>query len=257
MQRNMSKPASDAGMSISRPLSAADLYQDAYPYPITTTATRVFSRANSFSSPSNRRKQHYVQRAKYHGHRYSSSEDMCLPSASASNANRDYTGGGSGNAPRALPAPPKTLDPRAARRAPQHHGHSRGGCMGPHAQCRWARIYAHGRDGRGGAEADGVTLPPPSAPPRAPSLKKSSHPCPSPRLLPFPTTRAPTATTRPSVASAPPPMRGPHVSCYGRRGRGCRPRCPALPQERRGALASTAPRCVAVRHLEFERILLL
>ncbi|KAF8179764.1 hypothetical protein K438DRAFT_1842723 [Mycena galopus ATCC 62051] len=91
MQDKMSEFASDAGMGIPRPPFAADLHPNAYPYPIATTATRVFSHGNSFSSPSNRRKQHYVRRAEYRGHQYScsisSSEDMYLPSASASNAN--------------------------------------------------------------------------------------------------------------------------------------------------------------------------
>ncbi|KAF8179778.1 hypothetical protein K438DRAFT_1842775 [Mycena galopus ATCC 62051] len=95
---------------ISRPPSAVNLRPNTHPSPIATTATGVFSRANSLSSPSNRRKQHYVRRAEYRGHRYScslsSSEDMYLPSASASYANGEYTGGGSGNAPRALPVPP-------------------------------------------------------------------------------------------------------------------------------------------------------
>ncbi|KAF8179766.1 hypothetical protein K438DRAFT_1211087 [Mycena galopus ATCC 62051] len=107
---------------------------------------------------------------------------MYLPSDSASNTNGEYTGGGSGNAPRALPVPPGVSANSIAARnaaaagsysagsystsrkagAPRtHHGHSRGGCMGRHAQCRRARVYAHGRDGRGGAEADGRSARPP------------------------------------------------------------------------------------------------
>ncbi|KAF8133602.1 hypothetical protein K438DRAFT_806139 [Mycena galopus ATCC 62051] len=139
-------------------------------------------------------------------------------------------------------APPEMLDLHAARRAPQHHRHSRGWYMGRHAQCRRARVYAPGRDGRGGAEADGHSPRPPPrrTRPQLRSPRIPPHPCPSPRLLPFPTTKVPTATTRPSAASAPPPMRGPHVSCCvrgaggdGRRGRGCRPGHPTRPQERR------------------------
>ncbi|KAF8143451.1 hypothetical protein K438DRAFT_1875980, partial [Mycena galopus ATCC 62051] len=96
--RSPRKMSEDAGMGIPRPPSALDLRPKAYPYPIATTATGVFSRTNSLSSPSNQRKQHYVRRAEYRGHRYScslsSSEDI------------EYTGGGSVNAPRALPVPP-------------------------------------------------------------------------------------------------------------------------------------------------------
>ncbi|KAF8143435.1 hypothetical protein K438DRAFT_1945822 [Mycena galopus ATCC 62051] len=106
----MSESPSDAGLGIPRPPSAADLYPNAYPYPIAMTAIGVLSRANSLSSPANGGKQHYVRWAEYRGHRYSrslsSSEDMYLPSASGSNANGGYTGGGSGNAPRTLPVPP-------------------------------------------------------------------------------------------------------------------------------------------------------
>ncbi|KAF8179794.1 hypothetical protein K438DRAFT_1977155 [Mycena galopus ATCC 62051] len=68
-----------------------------------TNVSTDFPRARS-------RSPHYVRRAEYRGHRYSrslsSSEDMYLPSASASNANGEYAGGRSGNAPRALPVPP-------------------------------------------------------------------------------------------------------------------------------------------------------
>ncbi|KAF8177180.1 hypothetical protein K438DRAFT_1978821 [Mycena galopus ATCC 62051] len=60
MQRKMSESVSDAGMSIPRPPSAADLRPNAYPYPIATTATGVLSRANSLSSPVNGGKHHYV-----------------------------------------------------------------------------------------------------------------------------------------------------------------------------------------------------
>ncbi|KAF8133604.1 hypothetical protein K438DRAFT_2031503, partial [Mycena galopus ATCC 62051] len=124
MQRKMSESASDAGMGIPRPPSAADLRPNAYPYPIATTATGVLSRANSLSSPANGGKHHYVppsparegsfgfdagkegsgkdgkdsnstgkgreerRRAEYRGHRYSrslsNSEDMYLPSSSPS-----------------------------------------------------------------------------------------------------------------------------------------------------------------------------
>ncbi|KAF8143440.1 hypothetical protein K438DRAFT_645981 [Mycena galopus ATCC 62051] len=152
--------------------------------------------------------------------------------------------------------PPEMLDPRTARRAPQHHGHPRGGCMGRHAQCRRARLYVHGRDGRGGAEVDGRSSRPPPCRTRPPSR--------SPRLLPFPTTRAPTANHSPFHRVGSTPDAWPRVSCCvrgargdGRCGRGCRPRHPTRPQGRRDALAAMAPRCVAVRHLELERILLL
>ncbi|KAF8179789.1 hypothetical protein K438DRAFT_1842812 [Mycena galopus ATCC 62051] len=235
MQRNMSESASDAGMGIPRPPSAADLRPNTELCPIATTATGVLLRANSFSSPSNRRKQHYVRRAAYRWHRYSrsfsSSDDVYLPSASASNSNGEYTGGGSGNAPRTLPIPPgvsansiaarnaaaagsysayaasgtsrnagtprsslRTSTPRALPR--RVHGPPRAMSAGAHL-CAWARWERR--------SLGGWALPPPSAPPRAPSLKKSSHPCPSPRLLPFPTTSlVATATTRPPAASAPP-----------------------------------------------------
>ncbi|KAF8179805.1 hypothetical protein K438DRAFT_1842845, partial [Mycena galopus ATCC 62051] len=150
------------------------------PYSIVTTATGVFSRANSFFSLPNRQKQHYIRRAEYRGHRcscsLSSSEDMYLPSASASNANGEYAGGRSGNAPRALPVLPGVS----------------------------ANSIAAWNAAAGGSYSA-----------YAASVKKSSHPlhpCPSPRLLPFPTTRVPTATTRPSVMSTPPPMHGPRIS---------------------------------------------
>ncbi|KAF8179812.1 hypothetical protein K438DRAFT_2021573 [Mycena galopus ATCC 62051] len=115
-----------------RPPSAADLYPNASPYPIATTAIGVLSRAKSRmggSTTTSRRRlraraacfeagnegsendgkdsnstgkgREERRRAEYRGHRYSrslsSSEDMYLPSAPSSNANGEYTGG-SGNA---------------------------------------------------------------------------------------------------------------------------------------------------------------
>ncbi|KAF8179802.1 hypothetical protein K438DRAFT_1977165 [Mycena galopus ATCC 62051] len=58
--RKMSESASDAGMGIPRPPSAADLRPNAYPYPIATTGTGILSRAHSLSSPANGGKHHYV-----------------------------------------------------------------------------------------------------------------------------------------------------------------------------------------------------
>ncbi|KAF8179762.1 hypothetical protein K438DRAFT_1210987 [Mycena galopus ATCC 62051] len=58
--RKMSESASDAGMGIPYPPSAADLRPNAYPYLIATTATGVLSRAHSLSSPANGGKHHYV-----------------------------------------------------------------------------------------------------------------------------------------------------------------------------------------------------
>ncbi|KAF8179791.1 hypothetical protein K438DRAFT_1842819 [Mycena galopus ATCC 62051] len=119
-------------MGIPRTPFAADLRPNVYPYPIATTATGVLSCANSFSSPANGGKHHSRaacfeagkegsgkdgkassntgkrreerRTAEHRGHRYSRSlaaRRCTLPSpslsASASNANGEYTGG-SGNA---------------------------------------------------------------------------------------------------------------------------------------------------------------
>ncbi|KAF8179775.1 hypothetical protein K438DRAFT_1768802 [Mycena galopus ATCC 62051] len=256
MQRKMSESASDAGMGIPRPPSAIDLHPNAYPYPIATTAPSLLARANPLSSPSNRQKQHYVRRAEYRGHRYSSSEDMYLPSASASNGVHwrwewERAEGAASPARRTSrnAGPPRSSPRTSTPRALPRRVHRPPRAMSAGARlCAWAMGEEELR--RMGA------LLPPSAPPHAPSVKNSSHPphpCPSPRFLPFPTTRVPTATTRPSASLAPPPMRGPRLSRFvrgaggdGRCGRRCRPRRPPRPQERRDALASTAPRCVAV-----------
>ncbi|KAF8177176.1 hypothetical protein K438DRAFT_1846085 [Mycena galopus ATCC 62051] len=192
---------------------------------------------------------------------------MYLPSASASNANGEYTGGGSGNAPRALPVPPGVSANNIAARNTAAAGSysayaASGACQStpapPRSSLRTLTPRAlprrmHGlpramsADGGGGAEADGVKVLAPSS---SMSLYSSSsvsddEPRRHGNHLPFRRVGS-TLDARP-----------PRVVLYGRHRRECRPSRPTRPQERRDALASTAPRCIAVRPLELKRILLL
>ncbi|KAF8177188.1 hypothetical protein K438DRAFT_1978827 [Mycena galopus ATCC 62051] len=137
--RKMSESAFDAGKIIPCLPSVADLRPNVYPYPIATTATGVFSRANSLSSPASGGEHHYVPPSH-------ASEDMYLPShlpsVSASN-NGEYTGGG--NAPRALPVPPSvSANNIAARNAAAAGSYSAYAASGTSPK-RWtpAQLAAH------------------------------------------------------------------------------------------------------------------
>ncbi|KAF8133599.1 hypothetical protein K438DRAFT_1997941 [Mycena galopus ATCC 62051] len=247
----MSESPSDVGLGIPRPPSTADLYPNAYPYPIAMTAIGVLSRANSLSSPANGGKQHYVRWAEYCGHRYSrslsSSDDMYLPSASGSNANGGHWRW-------------EWERSEDAAGPAQHEREQRRDCGGViqricgiwHLPKRWTAAHLTPRalprrvHGPLRAMSAGVRLCAWAS--TSPALRPAARAL-SQEVL------ASSSSMSLSSSSSVFDDEGPPFRRFGSTRRSC---CtPNTPTRTTAPLASTAPCCIAVRHLELEPILLL